>query len=292
MTILSGLLNIAKPAGLTSRQAVDRVARGVCPARAGHAGTLDPLATGVLVVCVGQATRLIEYVQRLPKTYEAEFLLGRTSDTEDVSGVVTELASPPIPTRAELEAAALRFVGTLQQRPPIYSALKVQGRRAYDLARSGQEVELAPRPIEVFRLEVTAYDYPRLGLRIRCGSGTYVRSLGRDLAEALGTGAVMSALVRTSIGDFTLAEACDLETLQPVDLARRLLPPVRGVAMLPQATITDSERLTLLQGKTIERPDLAPAAETAALDAAGNLVGLLKPLGGGRFAPLRNFATP
>lgn len=286
----SGLLVVAKPAGLTSRQVVDRVERVVRPARAGHAGTLDPLAVGVLVVCIGQATRLIEYVQRMPKCYEAEFLFGRTSDTEDVSGVVTELVAPPIPTLSEVEAAATRFIGTILQRPPAYSALKVEGRRAYDLARSGRQVELAPRPIDVYGIDVLAYDYPRLSLRVRCGSGTYIRSLGRDLAESLGTGAVMAALVRTAIGDFKLADACELDALQPAEIEARLLPMVRAVASLPTVAIDDAERLTLMQGKTIQRGEIPSEAEVAALDGAGNLVSLLKPVGDGRFAPRRNFA--
>ena len=286
----SGLLVVAKPAGLTSRQVVDRVERILRPDRAGHAGTLDPLAVGVLVVCIGQATRLIEYVQRMPKYYEAEFLFGRASDTEDVSGVVTELPAPPIPTHSEVEAAAARFVGTILQRPPAYSALKVQGRRAYDLARSGEQVELAPRPIDVYGIDVLAYDYPRLSLRVRCGSGTYIRSLGRDLAQSLGTGAVMAVLVRTAIGDFKLADACELDSLQPDDIEARLLPMVRAVATLPTVAIDDAERLTLMQGKTIRRDGIPAADEIAALDGAGNLVSLLKPVGDGRFAPLRNFA--
>lgn len=290
MAALSGILNVAKPAGLTSRQIVDRAARLVRPARAGHAGTLDPLATGVLVVCIGQATRLIEYVQRMPKTYEGEFLLGRTSDTEDVTGAVVEFDSPPVPTWAEIETAAGRLVGTILQRPPAYSALKVQGQRAYDLARAGKEVDLQPRPIEVYSIDVLEYDYPRLRLRIHCGSGTYVRSLGRDLAESLGTGAVMSALVRTAIGGFTLDEACDIEAVYPEQVPTLLLPMNRAVAMLPSMTVSDVERHTLSQGKMIVRADAPAGDEIAALDAAGQLVSLLRPAGDGRLAPSRNFA--
>src|SRR5690606_6420881 len=138
-----GLLNINKPVGQTSRWVVDRVQRLVRPAKAGHAGTLDPLASGVLVVCVGQATRLIDHVQQMPKRYRAEFLLGRTSDTEDTQGEVVELVDPPIPTHDAIIAAASQFVGEIMQRPPAYSALKVDGKRAYALARKGQAVELA-----------------------------------------------------------------------------------------------------------------------------------------------------
>src|SRR3569623_809810 len=144
---LSGVINLNKPSGITSRQAVDVVKRLVRPAKTGHAGTLDPLASGVLIVCVGAATRLIEYVQRMPKRYTGTFLLGRSSPTEDIEGEVSELAGAPQPSLGEIIAAAGRLTGEIMQRPPAYSALKVAGRRAYDLARAGHEVDLQPRPI-------------------------------------------------------------------------------------------------------------------------------------------------
>jgi tRNA pseudouridine55 synthase len=294
--MISGLLNLTKPSGITSRRVVDRIQRLVRPESAGHAGTLDPLANGVLVVCIGQATRLIEYVQRMPKTYEATFLLGRSSETEDIEGTVVELIDPPRPTADELARAATALVGTILQRPPAYSALKVQGRRAYDLARRGETVELQPRPIEVYALDVLRYDYPELHVRIRCGSGTYVRSLGRDLAESLGTGAVMSALTRTAIGRFTLAEACDAETLTTANLAEHLQPPSHAVDVLPRMTLDEVQRLALWQGKKIagslpngdgEKP---AADEAAAFDASGKLVAIVRAAGPNLLAPSRNFA--
>src|SRR5262249_26447014 len=154
-------------------------------------------------------TRLIDYVQQMPKRYQAVFLLGRSSPTEDIEGVVTELIDPPTPSLAEIESAAVKFVGVIQQRPPAFSALKVDGQRAYKLARRGQTVELQPRPITVYSLQVIDYAYPALTLNIQCSGGTYVRSLGRDLAESLGTSAVMSLLERTAIGSFHVAEAID-----------------------------------------------------------------------------------
>src|SRR4051794_5854504 len=157
-----GLLNIDKPAGLTSRDVVNVVQRLVRPHKVGHAGTLDPLATGVLIVALGPATRLVEYVQRMAKTYQATFLLGRTSDTEDVEGTVMELDRAPIPNAHEIDAALPAFVGTIQQTPPAYSALKVAGRRAYQMARRGEAVELAARPVEIHGIEVIRYDYPEL----------------------------------------------------------------------------------------------------------------------------------
>ncbi|MBN8625921.1 MAG: tRNA pseudouridine(55) synthase TruB [Planctomycetes bacterium] len=288
---LSGILNVAKPSGITSRRVVDRVQKLARPAKAGHAGTLDPLATGVLVVCIGQATRLIDYVQRMPKTYEAAFLLGRTSDTEDVEGTVTELTNPPVPTIDQIQAAAQSFVGTIKQRPPAYSALKVQGRRAYDMARAGEDVQLAPRPIEIYGIEMLGYDYPELRLRIRCGSGTYVRSLGRDLAESLGTGAVMSALGRTAIGAFRLEDACDLETLTSEVLAAKLQPPSIAVAGLPTVVIDDRELRTLNYGQAIEKSCPVETDELIALMSDGRLASILEPAGEGRWKPKHNFAV-
>ncbi len=283
-----GLLNLDKPPGLTSRDAVNRVQRLVRPAKVGHAGTLDPLATGVLVICVGAATRLIEYVQRLRKEYVGTFLLGRTSPTEDVDGPVTELTDPPVPTREQIASAARALTGEIVQRPPAFSALKVGGRRAYDLARQGECVELGPRPVTVYALEVESYDYPQLVLRIACGGGTYVRSLGRDLAESLGTGAVMSALVRTAIGPFRVEDAVGPGALAPESWTSHLLPCVRAVDSLPRVRLSAEEAARVRQGQPIRHK--APSgneAEMAAVDEGGGLVAILTPRGPGLLGPVR-----
>jgi tRNA pseudouridine55 synthase len=283
------VLNLNKPAGMTSRQVVNGVQRLVRPGKAGHAGTLDPLADGVLVVCVGAATRLIEYVQQMPKSYTGSFLLGRHSPTEDVDGEVTELDSPPVPTREQITAAARTLVGRIEQRPPAYSALKVAGRRAYDLARKGQPVELKPRVVRVHRIEVIGYDYPKLTLEVECASGTYVRSLGRDLAESLGTAAVMSGLVRTAIGDFRITEAVDPKLLGSENWTEHLLPPLRAVGTLPRVELSADEIAKISSGLAISR-SRPPAGgdRIAAVDASGRLVAVLTPRGGGLLAPLRN----
>jgi tRNA pseudouridine55 synthase len=268
---------------------VDLVQRLAGRAKCGHAGTLDPLASGVLVVCVGAATRLIEYVQRMPKRYTGTFLLGRRSPTEDVEGEVTELEDPPVPSIDELVSAAAGLTGRIAQRPPAFSALKVRGRRAYDLARQGRQVELAPRHVVVHRLDVTAYRYPELRLEIECGSGTYVRSLGRDLAESLGTAAVMSRLVRTAIGGFRIADALDPRQLTAESWRVGLLPPSRAVESLPRLELTPEEAKKIRNGQAIWRQPPAPdAREIAALDGAGRLVAILVPRGSGRLGPLRN----
>lgn len=249
-------------------------------------------------MCVGPATRLIQYVQQMPKHYTGTFLLGRSSDTEDIEGKVIELADPPIPTREEIEAAAANLTGLIEQRPPVFSAIKVKGRRAYDLARSGKPPELKPRPVHVYRMTVVAYDYPVLTLEVQCGSGTYIRSLGRDLAESLGTAAVMSGLTRTAIGRFTLAEAVEPANLGKDDWADRLLPPSLAVEMLPRVKLAAEEIVEIGHGRTISMPmdfdgSLNPSPikhqEYAGIGPDGRLVAILIPRGENRLRPLRNF---
>lgn len=289
---MHGILNLDKPKGWTSRDAVNVIQRLVRPEKTGHAGTLDPLARGVLVCPVGPATRLIEYVQRLPKTYEAVFLLGRHSETEDVDGTVVSLSDPPIPELDQIEAVLPSFRGLIEQVPPAFSALKVQGKRAYDLARKGQAVELKSRPVIIYSVEIQDYTYPRLGLRIECGSGTYVRSLGRDLARSLGTEAVMAELTRTAIGPFRIEDALAVsKELTSDDLRQNLRPTGEAVEDLPQVTIDRDEIVRLAQGKRIDIELPATTAELAAVDAQGNLVAILGPDQAGRWRTLRNFAN-
>jgi tRNA pseudouridine55 synthase len=292
-----GLLNIDKPRGETSRWVVDQVQRLVRPAKAGHAGTLDPLATGVLVVCVGNATRLVEYVQMMRKRYRAEFTLGRTSTTEDAEGEITEIENPPIPSLAEIEHAAAKLTGESMQRPPAFSALKVAGKRAYDLARRGQTVELEARPITVFGIEILGSDYPRLKVNIECSGGTYVRSLGRDLAESLGTGALMSGLRRTAIGGFTIENSIELGQLTSANLEQHLISPARALSEL-QSIVLDAEQLERISvGKHLDLPSLVDSSplttvdppDFAAFDDCGILAAILRRRPDGLFGTVRNF---
>jgi tRNA pseudouridine55 synthase len=286
-----GLLNIDKPAGMTSRDVVNVVQRLVRPHKVGHAGTLDPLATGVLIVAVGPATRLVEYMQRLPKTYQATFLLGRTSDTEDVEGTVVELDGPSIPNAHEIDAALPGFIGTIQQTPPAYSALKIAGRRAYRMARRGEEVELAARPVEVHAIEVIRYSYPELELLVRCGSGTYVRSLGRDLARALGTDAVMSSLRRQEIGPFRAAGALTLDSLTFPRICDCLIAPVQALAGMPQVTLNEDEKHRVFQGQEIGNRFRADSAEVVALGIDGQLAAILNRGDDNTLRPVKCFVT-
>jgi tRNA pseudouridine55 synthase len=284
-----GLLNLNKPAGMTSRRVVDMVKRLVRPAKVGHAGTLDPLATGVLVVPVGAATRLVEYVQQMPKRYRATFLLGRHSPTEDTDGEVIELDRPPVPSLDQIAGAAESLTGPIRQRPPAYSALKVRGRRAYDLARAGESPRLEPRTVVVHRIEIDAFDYPELKLTIECGSGTYIRSLGRDLAESLSSAAVMSALVRTAIGSFRIEEALDPNDLNPRNWIDHLRPPLAAVERLPRVNLTTEEVALIRAGRTIRSAEpLPPARDYAGVEGGGHLVAILTPRGERLLGPKRN----
>lgn len=281
---MHGLLNLNKPAGVTSRDIVNRVQQWVEGAKVGHAGTLDPLATGVLVIGIGNATRLIEYVQRLPKFYAATFLLGRRSNTDDMDGNVTEVVDARQPTRFEIEELLPCFIGEILQRPPDFSAVKVQGQRAYDRARRGQPLALAERPVHVHAIRVVHYEYPVLELAIECGSGVYVRSIGRDLAERLGTGAVMSQLVRTAIGSFRLDSALDPSRLDAATLASSLIPIESAVQALPVLQLTADETNRVRRGQFIERPEVLSGA-VAALDTDGHLVAVLVPHGANALRP-------
>jgi tRNA pseudouridine55 synthase len=288
---LFGLVVVDKPAGITSRDVVNCVQRIVEPLKVGHAGTLDPLATGVLVIAIGPATRLVEYVQRMPKTYRATFLLGRTSDTEDIEGQVRELDNPPRPSEEQVRAALPRFRGTIEQVPPAYSAVKVAGRRAYALARRGQAVELAARSVEIFALDLIAFAYPELKLLVSCGSGTYVRSLGRDLARALGTEAVMSALRREAIGPFTLAAAVDGDRLDLATIGANLLSPILAVSDLPRLDVTESEARRLALGQSIENRWNRSLTQAAAAAVRDELVAIVMSSGDNRLRAGKGFRS-
>jgi tRNA pseudouridine55 synthase len=219
---MEGILVIDKPAGISSARVVAQVKR-LLPrgTKIGHAGTLDPFATGVLLLLVGKATKLCERLMDAPKQYGATVKFGATTETDDPESPEQPHVVGPIPTVDQIDAALQAFVGEISQRPPAFSALKVGGRRAYDLARRGHAVELEPRRVRVYGIERLAYTWPLLSLRIDCGRGTYIRSIARDLGEALGIGAYLTALRRTRVGTFDAASAMRPETLG-ADLTRHL----------------------------------------------------------------------
>jgi tRNA pseudouridine55 synthase len=208
-----GILNLDKPRGPTSHDVVDRVRELTGIRRVGHAGTLDPLATGVLLVCIGKATRVSEYLMAGSKVYRARVRLGVATDTYDAEGQVVASASvDPIKVgRAQVEAALTRFRGVIEQVPPMYSALKHEGKPLHRLARRGVEVERKPRRVEISRLELTEWEPPECTLEVTCSSGTYVRALAHDLGQALGCGAHLTGLVRLASGGFRLEDAVTLD---------------------------------------------------------------------------------
>ena len=282
----TGVIPVDKPAGVTSRRVVDAVARAVGMRAVGHAGTLDPLAAGVVVVCVGHATRLVDHIHALPKHYEAEFLLGRESPSDDLETPVEEEPDPRRPSRGDIDDALPRFRGEILQRPCEYSAVHVDGKRAYRLARKGRPVELAEKRVRIDRLEVTGWEWPRLGLDIVCSSGTFVRAIGRDLAGALGTKAVMASLVRTEVGPFTRSAAPPLDAITPERVRGGLLPAIAAVPDLPRLTLAGESLDRAVRGGILDLP-AESAAILAAVDEAGDLVGVLArlPSGGHRLRP-------
>ena len=285
---VTGVIAIDKPAGVSSRRVVDAVAAALGTKSVGHAGTLDPLAEGVVVVCVGHATKLVDFVHELPKRYVASFLLGRSSPSDDLETPVEEVAAPVRPSPEAVAAALPAFRGPILQRPCVYSAVHVDGKRAYRLARKGRPVELAAKPVRIDRLEVTGYDWPRLGLDIECSSGTFVRAIGRDLAAALGTRAVMESLVRTAVGPFTREAALPLSAVTPEAVRAALAPAVAAVPHLSRHVLDAASLAHAVSGGLVDLgADLAAAI--AAVDEAGDLVGILRRHDSGRHRLRPNF---
>lgn len=271
---MNGLIVLDKQTGITSRDAVNRL-QGLLPRRLklGHTGTLDPLATGVLVLCLGNATRLAEYVQALGKTYRSRFRLGATSDTDDAAGAVTERFPEAIPSEQTIRECLQDFVGQIDQVPPDYSAAHVNGQRAYAHARRGREVELAPRTVRVDRIELLNYDYPFLDVEIDCGKGTYIRSLARDLGDQLHCGGLVQELRRTRIGPFVPEMA--LTDLSKVGIAASLIPMLRAVEHLPELLLPESEIQLLKNGQFLDVPLELPTGQEYRLhDSIGELHGI------------------
>jgi tRNA pseudouridine55 synthase len=270
-----GLLVVDKPQGLTSRAVVDRAQRWFPRGtRVGHTGTLDPLATGVLVLCVGMATRLTEYVQEMAKTYRAGVRLGARSDTDDAEGTITLVAVDQPPGRAAVEIVLAEFIGELPQVPPAYSAAKVTGRRAYDLARRGEAVSLDARSVRIDAIDVLAYAYPRLEIEVRCGKGTYIRSLARDVGERLGCGGLIESLRRTHVGPFAAEGALSPEA-DPATARAALLPLAAAVATLARLMLPEGDIARLRNGQAVALPGVEvamDAKEMAVFDAAGVLI--------------------
>lgn len=282
---LIGALNINKPAGPTSHDVVKEVRKiiknaSATSAKVGHAGTLDPFATGVLLVLVGPANRLMEYIHLLPKTYQTEITLGAISDTDDLTGKITRAGKTPgvnekTPDIEEthIQKILKGFVGNTKQTPPSYSAIKIKGKKAYEAARRGSPLKLPSRNITIHNINILKYKYPILELEVTCNSGTYIRSLARDIGTALHTGAYVSKLIRTAIGPvkqfsdqkFNIENSIQLNQLTSKNLLSHLLPPEMLIAHLPSVNLTNANVAQLINGQPIGWGTKLPANQPLAL---------------------------
>ncbi len=287
-----GIINLFKPSGPTSRDCVNQIQRLVRPHKVGHAGTLDPMADGVLLIAVGQAVRLVDWLHELPKTYQATFELGKSSLSGDNQEEVSTLDAAPRITQSELDQVLPEFLGELAQVPPIYSAVRINGKRAYEIARAGKSVDIAPRNVTIHRLQMTWFDYPFVNMEIECGTGTYIRSLGQDVARRLGSDAIMTQLRRTAIGCFESSRAIELKGLDSVALiGQNLCNPVLGLSHLPQIVLDDQQLIDIGHGKSIPL-DHGITPYLLGLDAHGNLRSILKQKDLGLWTAHRNFEMP
>ena len=271
----SGILLLDKPVGPTSHDAVARVRRAAGLRRVGHAGTLDPLADGLLVLGLGPAARFLEYLVGLDKTYETIVRLGQATTTYDSEGEVT--AEHPVSvSAAQLTAALDAFRGPIRQRVPSHSAVKRDGRPLYESARRGEMIDLPQRDVVIHALDLLAFDPPLVTLRVACSSGTYIRSLAHDLGAALGCGGHVAALRRTAVGVFSVDGAVPLDTLTPQSVAAALLPPAAAVAHLPRLEVDESEATRLSLGQRLAAPPDALAGNVAAFGPDGRFLGVVE----------------
>ncbi len=248
--MIQGIVNVLKPTGMSSHDVVGRLRRIYGTKKAGHAGTLDPLAAGVLPVYLGQATRLIEYGDSDVKTYHAEFVLGLRTDTEDITGEVSAVMAVPSLSFREAEEAVLSFGGHTEQLPPRYSAINVNGVKAYKLARQNADFSLTARKITIHEIRLLAFRRRRGIISVTCSKGTYVRSLIRDIGEKLGTCACMSYLVRVRAGQFDIAQAASLEEIE-AGPETYVLPADAAIGHLPKACCRAEQCVMLLQGRAV-----------------------------------------
>jgi tRNA pseudouridine55 synthase len=292
---------VDKPAGPTSFDVVARVRRAAGAAKAGHAGTLDPAATGVLVVCLGDAVRLQQFLTDGDKAYEATVAFGAATDTQDAEGRVVAEKDPSGLTEGKVRAGLEGFTGDIVQLPPMYSAIRVGGRRLHEAARAGEEVDRSPRKVHVAALELLDLSPPGGARRlcrmaVRCSKGTYVRTLAFDLGSALGVPAHLAALSRTVSSGFTLEEATPLAELEalvqaggPGALRSRLVPPAQALRALPEKRLGVLEAVALAHGKSLPADPLL-GGRVRGVDAQGRLVAVCE-AAAGRLRPVRVFFT-
>ncbi|MDW8051936.1 MAG: tRNA pseudouridine(55) synthase TruB [Armatimonadota bacterium] len=275
---MDGVLNLNKPSGMTSHDVIEALRRIAGQREVGHAGTLDPLAEGVLLCLLGRATRLTPYLQELPKAYRGVIQFGIRTNTQDAEGEIFYQKPAPHLTLEQVREAAKQFTGRIMQIPPMYSALRLHGRKLHELAREGKEVPRAPRPVHIYRLHILSLqpgDYPTAEFEVECSKGTYIRTLASDLGDALGVGAYLKHLTRTAIGRFRLEDACTLDELTDAEqLQRRLISVAEAISHLPQWTPTPAVLERLRHGNYVqaEHPLWTPGGHVAVLDSEGRVV--------------------
>jgi tRNA pseudouridine55 synthase len=284
---MDGILTIHKQSGMTSHDVVQAVRRIVKEKRVGHTGTLDPMATGVLVLCIGKATRIAQYLEAGEKEYEAVMRLGQTTDTLDAEGRVLETRTYIPPDRAEVLKALEGFTGAIMQQPPVYSALKVAGVPSYKLARQGKAAPLKPREVTIFSIDLQTFEDPLLSLAVRCSKGVYIRTLCADLGEVLQAGAHLTKLVRTRSGRFTLSHAVTLDRLAELAasgaLDQVLVSMDDALADFPSVTVSELEADRIQHGNSV--PWQGESSSSGSLmhrihDPSGRLLALGRPVRG------------
>lgn len=267
-----GFLNVLKPAGLSSHDVVQRVRR-ICKARAGHTGTLDPAATGVLIVAVGPATRLCQYILNHDKSYRAEFTFGITTDTLDVEGNVTDQRACPQITEQHVRHALSQLTGEIQMVPPAHSAIHINGRRAYELAREGIPVDVPVRTVTIHDMQLREFstgEHPVVTVDVHCTTGTYIRSLAAMVGDILDCPAYMSALTRTAVGLHSVDNAISLDILERDGVGLHLISPAAALSALPRQIVTDDETALLRSGRRVPPHTPCAAGEVVCMVTAEN----------------------
>lgn len=280
-TLAAGFLNLNKPLGLTSHDVVAQVRRHYRKRaesrKVGHAGTLDPQADGVLVVCLGAATRLSEYIMRGRKIYHAEITFGATTSSYDAAGEILEIKPAGRLSLPDIQRVLPQFIGEIEQIPPMHSAIKVGGKKLYELARQGKTIERKPRAVTIHAIVALSWRSPVLELEIECGSGVYIRSLAHDLGEALGVGAYLSSLTRTASGAFKIGDSLSLDSITTTgEWLHQLVPPYVALAEYTRVNLHTEDIESLRQGRFIRRPPELADHTVFAFDRANRLVAVLE----------------
>lgn len=276
MTEGSGILAVDKPTGPTSHDIVARARRALHTRRIGHTGTLDPFASGLLLLCFGRATRLAEYLTALPKTYRARMILGERTDTDDSAGEVLERSDGwNSVTTESLQAALQRQQGDLMQVPPQYSAKRIDGERMYDIARRGGTVDLPANAVRVESIVLHSFEPPRVEFEVACSSGTYIRAIARDIGEDLGVGAHLCGLRRTRIGGFDVADAVSADDFDDAEAVQRaVVSPADALGHFPRHVLAPEEEAIVRNGRAVDSEIAATEGPVVILDGQGDLIGI------------------